>query len=176
MAEDQGIKKNLMKEVRLSKLCLNIGVGQSGDRLTRASKVLETLTGQAPVFSKSRLTIRGFGIKRNEKIAAHVTVRGGKAMEILEKGLKVKEFELPKSCFSEQGTFGFGIEEHIDLGIRYDPDVGIFGMDFVVILERPGFRVSKKKKKGSTVGRKHRVTQKDSVEWFKKTFEGFVFD
>uniref|UniRef100_A0A673L9G2 Large ribosomal subunit protein uL5 n=2 Tax=Sinocyclocheilus rhinocerous TaxID=307959 RepID=A0A673L9G2_9TELE len=72
------------------KLCLNICVGESGDRLTRAAKVLEQLTGQTPVFSKARYTVRSFGIRRNEKIAVHCTVRGAKAEEILEKGLKVR--------------------------------------------------------------------------------------
>ena len=58
-------------------------------RLTRAAKVLEQLTGQSPVFSKARYTVRSFGIRRNEKIAVHCTVRGPKAEEILECGLKV---------------------------------------------------------------------------------------
>ena len=60
----------------------------------------------------------------------HVTVRGPKAEEILERGLKVKEYELRKRNFSETGNFGFGISEHIDLGIKYDPAIGIYGMDF----------------------------------------------
>jgi len=47
------------------------------------------LTGQQPVFSKARYTVRSFGIRRNEKIAVHCTVRGAKAEEILERGLKV---------------------------------------------------------------------------------------
>jgi large subunit ribosomal protein L11e len=74
----------------------DISVGESGDRLTRASKVLEQLTGQSPVTSKARYTVRSFSIRRNEKIACHVTIRGPKAEEVLERALKVKEYELRK--------------------------------------------------------------------------------
>ena len=84
----------------------------------------------SPSAGKARYTVRTFGIRRNEKIAVHVTVRGPKAEEILERGLKVKEYELKKRNFSETGNFGFGISEHIDLGIKYDPAIGIYGMDF----------------------------------------------
>ena len=63
-----------------------------------------------------------------------MTVRGPKALDIIERGLKVKEYELKKANFSESGNFGFGINEHIDLGVKYDPATGIFGMDFYVVL------------------------------------------
>lgn len=100
-----------MLDLRIRKLCLNICVGESGDKLARAAKVLvlfyflmyfkakllwkmfvqalEQLTGQQSVFYKARHTVRSFGIRRNEKIAVHCTVRGAKAKDILERGLKV---------------------------------------------------------------------------------------
>lgn len=51
---------------------------------------------------------------------------------------QVREYELRTNNFSSNGNFGFGIQEHIDLGIKYDPTIGIYGMDFYVVLGRPG--------------------------------------
>merc|ERR1712038_2213519 len=126
----------------------------------------EQLSEQKVCQSKARYTLRGFGIRRNEKIACHVTVRGDKALEIIERGLKVKEYELLNRNFSVTGNFGFGIAEHIDLGLKYDPSIGIYGMDFYVVLARPGFNVAYRRRKKSRVGYRHKITKQDAMKWF----------
>jgi large subunit ribosomal protein L11e len=139
-------------------------------------QVLEQLTGQSPVFGKARYTVRQWSIRRNEKISCFVTVRGEKAMQLLEAGLKVKEYELLRRNFSDTGNFGFGIAEHIDLGIKYDPSTGIYGMDFYVVLDRPGYRVAQRRSRKSRVGVSHRVTKDDAIKWFQTKFEGVVLN
>jgi large subunit ribosomal protein L11e len=169
-------KANPMQEVRLRKLSIHICVRESGAKLDKAAKVLEQLTGQVPKRGKAKGTIRGFGIRRNEKISVHVNLGGTKAMEILRTALQVKEFELKKGCFSNNGCFGFGIEEHIDLGIKYDPGIGIFGMDVFAILGRPGDRVSKRRRCKRKIGKRQRVGAEDAQRWFVDNFDGVLVE
>merc|ERR1711987_32 len=169
-----GKTDNVMRKVICDKLIINIAVGESGDRLTKAVRVLQQLSDQQPVENKARYTVRTFGIRRNEKIATHVTVRGEKAMDLIERGLKITDYEISAKHFSETGNFGFGVNEHIDLGLKYDPGTGIYGMDFFIVLRRPGFNVAKKKRKRGRLAPGHRVTKEDAMEWVRQTFNAEI--
>merc|ERR1711959_603117 len=95
-------------------------------------------------------------------------------MGTLARDLTVKENELYKESFSATGNFGFGIDEHIDLGIKYDPSIGIYGMDFYCVMGRRGMRVSRRKKARSTVGTSHKVTKKEAMKWFQTKYDGIL--
>jgi large subunit ribosomal protein L11e len=86
----------------------------------------------------------------------------------------VKEYELRRGNFSATGNFGFGIQEHIDLGIKYDPNIGIYGMDFYVVLGRQGYNVSKRRHACGAIGNKHRVTREEAMKWFQQKFDGVL--
>merc|ERR1712046_470998 len=167
-------KDNVMRKIECDKLIINIAVGESGDRLTKAIRVLQQLSDQTPVENTARYTVRTFGIRRNEKIACHVTVRGEKATDLIERGLKITDYEISAKHFSESGNFGFGVNEHIDLGLKYDPATGIYGMDFYVVLRRAGKRVGKKKYKRGRIAPSHRVTKEDAMEWVRQTFNADI--
>ncbi|KAH0450317.1 hypothetical protein IEQ34_021009 [Dendrobium chrysotoxum] len=94
-------------------------------------------------------------------------------MQLLESGLKFSEYELLRRNFSDIGCFRFGIQEHIDLGIKYDPSTGIYGMDFYVVLERPSYRVSRRRHCKSRVGMQHCVTNDDV---FQIKYEGVILN
>merc|ERR1711964_845744 len=165
---------NAMRKIICDKLIINIAVGESGDRLTKAVKVLQQLSEQTPVENMARYTVRTFGIRRSEKIATHVTVRGAKAMDLIERGLKITDYEISAKHFSDSGNFGFGVNEHIDLGLKYDPATGIYGMDFYVVLRRAGMRVSKKKYKRGRIGVSHLVSKNDAMEWVRQRFNADI--
>ena len=75
---------------------------------------------------------------------------------------------------SETGNFGFGIDEHIDLGLKYDPSTGIYGMDFYVVMKRRGYRVANRRRCQGKIGKQHRVVKADTQEWFKRKYDGII--
>ncbi len=166
-----------MRKPRVAKVTINIGVGESGERLTKAEKMLEQLVSQKPIRRRAKQTNRDFGIRRGEPIAVKVTLRGKKAEEMLRRLLAAVDNRLKAGNFDEHGNFCFGIEEHINIpGVEYDPEIGIFGMDVCVTLERPGFRIARRKRQRRKVPNRHKLTKEEgmvfAMEKFKVSVEG----
>lgn len=156
---------NPMTKPRIAKVTVNIGVGSSGERLQKAARLLEELTGQKPSFRKARKTIRNFGIRRGENIAVMVTLRGEKAIEFLKRALEAIGWRIKASSFDEYGNVAFGIKEHIMIpGVRYDPEIGVFGMDVAITLEKPGYRITRRRRaRKARVPRRHRVSREEAM-------------
>jgi large subunit ribosomal protein L5 len=163
-------EKQPMLKPRIEKVVVNLSVGKSGEPLEKASRVLKELTEQTPIKMKAKKSIRDFGIREGEPIAAVVTLRKEKAIDFLKKVLPVVENKINRSSFDKQGNFSFGIKEHIEIaGVKYDPDIGIFGMDVCVTMARPGYRVKSRRKRKTSVGPKHVLTPEDSIAFIKDT-------
>ncbi|RLF23659.1 MAG: 50S ribosomal protein L5 [Thermoprotei archaeon] len=164
-------KDNPMRKIVIGKVVLNICVGSSIERLEKAAKVLEMLTGQKPCFRKAKRTIKEFGIRKGESIACIVTLRGKKAYEFLDRAFEAVGRTLKATSIDRFGNFSFGIKEHIQIpGVKYDPKIGIFGMDVCVSLERPGFRVMRRRRRRAGVGKNHRVTREEAIKFLEEVF------
>ncbi len=162
---------NPMQEVKIAKATINIGVGEGGEKLARAEKLLTTLTNQQPVRTYSKVTNPEFGIRKNQPIGCKVTLRDEKADEAIKLILNGVGNRLRSRQFDRNGNVSFGIEEHIDIpGIRYDPDIGIFGMNISVTFEKPGYRIKKRKIQRKKVPPKHQVTPEETQEFMKEKF------
>ncbi len=160
-----------MREPLISKVVVDICSG-GGETLSKASTILEQLTDQTPVQSRARQTVREFGIRKNEAIAVRVTLRHKKAEEFLVKALKAKENVLLTKNWDLDGNFAFGISEHIDIpGVKYDPQLGIQGMNITVCIERPGFRVKRRRRRRNKIPYRHRLTPEESMVFVKNKFE-----
>lgn len=168
-------KENPMRQLRIAKVTVNIGVGKSGERLEKAITVLESLTNQKPVKTIAKKTVRDWGIHKREPIACKVTLRGEKAIEFLKRALSAVDYKVPESSIDSFGNFSFGIKEHIDIpGVRYEPTLGTFGMDVCVTIERPGYHVKRRKIKKSKIGHSHLITKEEAKEFYEKEF-GITF-
>lgn len=164
-------ERNPMLKPRLAKVTVNVALGAGGERLQKVARIVEQLTGQAPSFRKAKRTIREFGIRRGESIAVAVTLRGDKAEAFLKKALEAIGYRIKLSSFDNDGNVSFGISEYINIpGAKYDPEVGIFGMDVCITIERPGYRVARRRVKRGRVPRRHRVNRWDAVAFMVKEF------
>lgn len=163
-------KANPMREVLLGKVTLNIGAGESGPKLEKSKAILEKISGKKAIFTKTRKRST-FGVAKGKPIGAKITIRGKEAEELLKKLLQAKDSKLKPSYFDTTGSVSFGIAEYINIpGIKYDPDIGILGMDVCVTFTRRGYRIKKRKLKPRKVGKAHKITTEEAMEFMKAKF------
>ena len=157
-------KDNPMRTVVLDKVVVHMGVGESGQKLLNAEKIMETITGQRPIRCLAKRTLQTLEIKKNEPIGCMVTLRGDGAGSFLGTALEIHNNTLFESSFDGSGSFSFGLGEHTDFpGMSYDPNIGIYGMDVCVLLKRPGYRIRRRRVRRRKVPNSHRLTGDDAI-------------
>lgn len=156
---------NSSREIRVEKVTLNVGVGKNEEAMKKALILLQKITGQTPVKTTTKKRIPGWGLRPGLTIGCKVTIRN-KAQDLLKRLLVAKGNTLSMRNFDALGNFSFGIHEYIDIpGMEYDPDLKIIGLEVAVTLERPGFRIKRRKIKTNGIGKNHMITEQDAMSF-----------
>lgn len=134
--------KNSMQVPRITKVVLNMGVGEAtADRkkVENAANDLAMIAGQKALMSKARKSIATFKVREGMTLGAKVTLRGDRMYEFLDRFItialpRVKDFRgLNPKSFDGRGNYACGLKEHIVFPeIDYDKVDEIWGMDVVV--------------------------------------------
>lgn len=162
---------NIMQQIKIEKITINIGVGEAGDKLTKAASLLNQLTNAKPVQTMTMKRIPSWGLRPKLPIGTKVTLRGKKAEEILFRLFKALDNKINIKKFDSNGNLAFGIKEYLDIpGVEYDPGIGVIGLEAAVTLERPGYRIKKRKLNKSKIGIKHLITKEDAKNFIIKNF------
>lgn len=164
------MSENQMKQIKIGKVVVNMGIGSSGEKLINAEKIIEEITGQEPIRTESKQTLPNFGIRKGEPIGCKVTLRDKKAKEFLSRSLAVNRNQIKEKSIDKHGNFSFGIEEHTNFPeMEYDPSIGIFGLDISVRLKRPGYRVEEKSDQ-KEIPETHKISPEETKQFLEKEF------
>lgn len=163
---------NNMKEVRIGKLTLNIGVGAPGEKLDKAVKLLQSITGQKPTKTTTTKRIPTWSIRPGLQIATKVTLRGKKAEKLIVRLLKAKSNILKENSFDDYGNISIGIPEYLDIpDVEYDMAIGIIGLEASISLEKKGYRIKRRIIQKRKVSKKHQVTKQEAIEFMTNKFK-----
>lgn len=162
---------NSMKNIRVEKITLNVGVGEPGDKLERASKLLNYITGKKPVQTETLKRIPTWNVRPHLKLASKVTIRGKEAHDLLGRLLKAVNNKLSDRKFDIYGNLSFGVPEYIDIeGIEYNAQLGMAGMDVAVTFARPGYRIKRRKIQQKKIPTRNRITKQEAMDFMRKEF------
>jgi large subunit ribosomal protein L5 len=160
-----------MKKIRLDKIVLNMGVGKSGEAIEIAKKALDQITGKKSCPRDAKATQRDWGVRKGEPIGVAVTVRGSDAATLLKRLFDAIGNKIKTRSFDNFGNVSFGIKEHIDIpGIKYDPQIGILGLEAAVSLTRPGFSIRVRSRHKASVGKHHKISKDEAIEFLSREF------
>ena len=162
---------NPMQLPRIEKITLNIGAGKDQTKLEKGISVIQSITGLQPIKTITQKRIPSWGLRPGLPIGCKLTLRKKQAHDILQRLLTAREHKLKQTQFDSYGNLSFGISEHIDIpGVTYNPAVGIQGLQVCVTLEKPGYRVMRRKIKQQKIPQKHRVTKQEAIHFLQKEF------
>ena len=162
---------NKMKEIRIEKVTLNVGAGKSTEKLEKGLKLLQLITGKTPVKTFTNKRIPTWSLRPGLPIGCKVTLRKETAASVLKRLLDAKDHILQEHQFDENGNLAFGLVEYIDIpGMKYEPEIGMMGFEVCVTLERPGFRIKKRKLLKKKVAKNHRISKEEAVNFMKSNF------
>ncbi|NTV22937.1 MAG: 50S ribosomal protein L5 [Nanoarchaeota archaeon] len=168
---------NTMKNIRIEKLTLNVGAGTNPDVLKKGMKLIQNLTGKEPIKTISDKRIPTWGVRPGLPIGCKITLRGDEVAPLIKRLIAAKEGRLSKTCFDSSGNVAFGIHEYINVPeLNYDASIGIMGFQACITLMRPGYRVKTRRKLQRKLGKSHRISQEDSIAFFKENFKVIVED
>ena len=160
-----------MRNIRIEKLTLNIGAGKEQAVLDKGLLLLKNITGISPVKTVTQKRIAGWGLRPGLPIGCKITLRQKKAEELAKRLLEAHNNLLSQTNFDNSGNVSFGIHEYIDIpGVKYDHEIGIMGLQASLTLQRPGFRIKKRKIMKRRIPKKHKITREEAIEFMKNNF------
>lgn len=168
MDNDNG---NVMRGIRISKVVINIGTGSDENVQENARRLIEIITGRKVANAISRTRNPSFKISKGQKIGAFVTVRGQDAKMLAARLFEAIDRKIKQGSITDN-SISFGIAEYIDIsGVKYDPKVGMLGMNVNISFARKGLRVASRKIKRSRVSKSHSaITKSEIMDHVKKEF------
>lgn len=167
---------NPMKEIKIEKVTLNIGVGKPGPQLEKAVKLLEMIVRRKPIETKTQKRIPTWALRPGLSIGTKITLRGKEAEDMLKRLLQAIDNKMPSYKIGKDGNFAFGIKEYIDMpGVKYNMDIGMMGLEVAVTLKRAGFRVKRRKIMPRKLPNRHKI-HKDETKAFLQEKYGVKFD
>ncbi len=135
----------VMKQIKVEKLTLNIGAGKDQKVLEKGMILLKNITGITPIKTITNKRIAGWGLRQDNILS--------------------------KNNFDDNGNISFGIQEYIDIAeVKYDNNIGIMGLQVSISLQRPGFRIKRRKLLKRKIPLSHKINRNNAIKFMKNDF------